>query len=148
MPTIKTSKTIDAPPSVAWEILTDFGSYPDWNPFIVEASGELRRGEKLKLKMRPPGGRAMTFGPTVLEADPQRELRWLGRLLMPGIFDGEHWFRLRPEGAGTRLEQGENFTGFLPRFMGRTLSRTEEGFNQLNAALKERAEATDRTTAG
>ncbi len=31
-----------------------------------------------------------TFRPTVLVAEPNRELRWLGRLFMPGPFDGEH----------------------------------------------------------
>ncbi|HRV60085.1 MAG TPA: SRPBCC domain-containing protein, partial [Solirubrobacterales bacterium] len=91
----------------------------------------------------PPGGREMTFRPTVLKVETGRELRWRGRLLVPGIFDGEHCFRLTPAGPGTRLEQGESFTGLLPRFMSVTLGQTERGFNELNQALKERAEARD-----
>ncbi|MBN8868039.1 MAG: SRPBCC domain-containing protein [Solirubrobacterales bacterium] len=141
MPTIETSEHIDAPPEKVWRILTDLGSYPEWNPFIREGSGELRQGQELELKMRPPGGREMTFKPTVLECQGPRELRWLGRLLLPGLFDGEHWFRLTPENGGTRLDQGERFTGILPRFMGKTLAATEQGFTELNLALKQRAEA-------
>ena len=143
MPTIETDIFIAATPERVWGILTDLDSYPEWNPFIIEASGELREGSRPRLIMRPPGGRAMTFKPVVLRAAPGRELRWRGRLLMPGIFDGEHWFRIEPDGEnGTRLEQGETFSGFLPRFMKGMLKRTETGFESLNVALRDRAETT------
>jgi hypothetical protein len=36
----------------------------------------------------------MTFRPTVLNAETNRELRWLGHLLAPGLFDGEHSFTI------------------------------------------------------
>ena len=36
----------------------------------------------------------MTFKPTVLAVHPERELRWLGRFILPGLFDGEHSFRI------------------------------------------------------
>jgi len=36
----------------------------------------------------------MTFRPTILKAEPNRELRWLGHLLVPGLFDGEHIFTI------------------------------------------------------
>jgi hypothetical protein len=35
----------------------------------------------------------------VLEVVPGRTLRWLGHLLVPGIFDGEHYFEIEPLGA-------------------------------------------------
>lgn len=148
MPSIHTTELIDAPPDRVWQILADLSSYPDWNPFIIEASGELREGEKLVLRMQPPGGKAMNFRPTVLKADRGQELRWLGRLGFRGIFDGEHYFRLTPEGGGTRLDQGEEFTGLLPRFMGKVLSQTERGFEALNAALRKRAERDIEAPAG
>ena len=59
--------------------------------------------------MQPPGGRGATLRPTVLEADPGRQLRWLGQLLLPGLFDGDHSFTvvfalmLRSEEAARRL---------------------------------------------
>ena len=141
MPTIETTEYIEASPERVWQILTDLDSYPEWNPFIVEGSGEFAEGEQVRLRMRPPEGREMGFKPVVLRVEQARELRWKGRLLVPGIFDGEHYFRLEPEGGGTRLHQGEDFTGLLPRFMGKMLRQTERGFLALNAALKERAES-------
>ena len=79
---------IDAPPEHVWAVLTDFDAYPEWNPFIRRISGELREGARLEVRIEPPGARATTFKPTVRAVERNRELRWLGRLLAPGIFDG------------------------------------------------------------
>ncbi|MEU9884845.1 SRPBCC family protein [Sphaerisporangium sp. NPDC051011] len=38
--TIDTSITIRATPAQVWAILTDFGAYESWNPFILRARGE------------------------------------------------------------------------------------------------------------
>lgn len=140
MPTIQTSTKIDATPERVWQTLTDLASYPEWNPFIIEGSGELRQGGKLNLRMKPPGGRAMSFKPELLVVEPERELRWVGHLIFPGLFDGEHWFSLKPDGTGTELTQGEYFSGLLPPLMGGMLKKTEQGFNDMNTALKLRAE--------
>jgi hypothetical protein len=95
------------------------------------------------VRIEPPGGRGMTFRPTVLTVEPNRELRWLGRLLLPGLFDGEHSFRLEPLATGrVRLVQAERFTGLLVPILGGMLGNTERGFQAMNQALKERAEAT------
>ncbi len=85
-----------------------------WNPFITSISGELKPGAKLSLQVTPPGKPAMRFRPTVLAVRPQRELRWRGKLLVAGIFDGEHYFMLEPVGERrTRPVHGENFSGVL-----------------------------------
>ncbi|MBI5105270.1 MAG: SRPBCC domain-containing protein [Solirubrobacterales bacterium] len=133
---LTTSIEIDAAPEAVWGVLADLGRYPDWNPHVVEASGTLAAGERLRLRM---GG--MRFRPRVLRADG-RELRWLGHLGVPGLFDGEHRFTLTPlPGGGTRLEQAERFTGALVPLTGRLLERTRGDFEAVNAALKARAEA-------
>jgi hypothetical protein len=125
-----------------WQVLTDFAAYPDWNPFITQSSGRARVGERLTNRMQPVGGRAVTLRPTVLEADPGRRLRWLGRLLVPGIMDAEHTFTIDPLGDGqVRLVQHERFSGLLVPFLGRSLDRhTLPAFEQMNQALKRRAE--------
>jgi len=132
---------IAAPCRRVWSVLTDFAAYPAWNPFITRLEGEAREGARLTVRIHPPGGRAMTFRPTVLAAVPGRELRWLGHLLVPGLFDGEHAFRLEPRGAeGCRLVQEERFRGLLVPLLGRALAQTRKGFEAMNQALKERAE--------
>jgi hypothetical protein len=133
---------IHATPDRVWEVLTDFAAYPEWNPFITQASGSARVGERLTNRMQPVGARGVNFRPTVLQADPGHRLRWLGRLLVPGIFDGEHTFTIEPLGDGqVRLVQHENFSGVLVPLMARSLDRhTLPAFELMNQALKRRAE--------
>ncbi len=142
--TISTETTIDASPETVWRVLTNFARFAEWNPFMDRAHGLAVVGEHLTIHMQPKGGRGMTFKPRVLVAEPGRELRWLGKLGPGGLFDGEHVFRLTalPSG-GTGLLQEEHFRGILVGVMGGTLKRTEESFQELNAALKDRAESAD-----
>ena len=145
---IETSIEISVPPERVWAFLTDFGAMSSWNPFIKSISGDLVQGGRLSVHVVPPGKSGMWFKPTVLALRPERELRWLGHLLLPGIFDGEHYFLLEPIGdRGTRLTQGERFTGILVGLFGGTLNATKEGFGAMNTALKQRAEKKERSEA-
>ncbi len=140
---IETDIDINASAEKVWEVLTDLSSYPQWNPFILEISGKLSVGEKLRVVIRPEGGREMTFKPIVKAADATRELRWLGRLFFSGLFDGEHYFRIEPKGdAAVRFVHGENFDGILVRLFAKSLDKgTAAGFRAMNKAIKERAES-------
>lgn len=140
---LHTEITIDAPTDVVWDVLTDLDSYSEWNPFVVESSGRVVVGERLVNRLRPPGGRAMTFKPTVTEVEPDRTFEWLGRLGLPGLFDGRHRFELTPTATGgTTFSHSEEFDGLLVRAMRSSLdSNTRAGFEAMNGALKERAEA-------
>ena len=144
MRAISASIDIAAAPERVWAVLADLHAYPEWNPFIRSASGQLAVGARLTLWMVPTGGRAMTFRPTVLAARPGELLRWIGRLVVPGIFDGTHQFALEDLGGHTRLTQSETFRGLLVPFTGKTIARTEADFHALNRALKERAECGPR----
>jgi hypothetical protein len=134
---------VDASPERVWVVVTDFAAYPDWNPFIRRISGELREGGRLEVQIQPPGARASTFKPTVRAVETNRELRWLGRLLVPGIFDGEHSLRIEPLESGRSLfVQSERFSGVLVGLVKGILAKTDAGFGQMNAALKARVEQT------
>jgi hypothetical protein len=78
---------IAATPERVWGVLTDFAAYPQWNPFIVRAEGVPEQGHRLIVTMQPVGGRAMTLHPRLVEVDGPRQLRWLGRLRIPGLMD-------------------------------------------------------------
>jgi hypothetical protein len=140
---LRTDIVIDAEPEVVWSILTDFTAYPDWNPFIRRISGELKAGSRLEVELGPPGRRAMTIRPTVREVQPGRGLRWLGQLGRPGIFDGEHSFQIEPLGSQqVRFLHSERFSGVLASLVMSFIGKlTKQGFEAMNQALKERAEA-------
>jgi hypothetical protein len=84
----------------------------------------------------------MRFSPVVLAAHEERELRWLGRFLLPGVFDGEHRFAIEPLGPGkVRFQQSERFSGILVGLLRASLDRdTLRGFEEMNRALKRRVE--------
>lgn len=136
------AETIDiaATPEQVWAVLTDFARYPEWNPFITSLSGQLAIGAKIRARIAPPGGRAMTFSFPLSVLEPGRALGWRGRLLLPGIFDGTHRFDLEAIPDGTRFTQSEEFRGLLVPLTGRTLAKTADGFRALNQAIKQRSE--------
>jgi hypothetical protein len=138
---IDTRIEIATSPMRVWSVLTDFARFPEWNPFIVRIEGTLEPGARLRVQIKPPGKSAMTFTPTILVARPAKEFRWRGRLLLPGIFDGEHAFELESRGDGCSFRQSERFTGLLVPLLGGALAATQRGFEAMNAALKRRAEA-------
>lgn len=143
---LHTEITIDAPIEIVWDLLVDLERYDEWNPFVVESAGRVAVGERLVNRMKPPGGKTMTFKPIVTEVEPGRTFEWLGRLGLPGIFDARHRFDLRPTSSdSTTFVQTEQFDGLLVRAMRSGLdTRTKAGFEAMNQALKTRAEATAR----
>ena len=135
---IDTRIEIAASPARVWDVLTDFARFPEWNPFITRIEGVSEPGARLHVEIKPPGRSAVTFSPTVLAARPGKELRWRGRLLLPGIFDGEHAFELEERGGACSFRQSERFTGMLVPLLGGALAATARGFEAMNAALKKR----------
>lgn len=132
---------IDASPEKIWAILTDLEHYAEWNPFIKTACGKVAEGERLTVRISPPGEKEMTFKPTVLSVKTGVEFRWLGHFLLPGIFDGEHSFVIKSDNSGSLFIQKETFSGLLvPLVWSGMEEKTREGFGRMNRALKERAE--------
>jgi hypothetical protein len=141
MRTIETWVDISASAMRIWAVLIAFDEYPSWNPFITTIAGALREGATLRVQIKPPGQSGMTFKPTLIAVMPERQLTWLGHLLLPGLFDGRHELRIEERGATCRFHQSEQFSGVLvPVFGAKLLTATQLGFVAMNRALKERVE--------
>ena len=134
--------TINATPERVWAVLTDFGSYPSWNPFITSFKGIPVVGKQVEAFLQPPAAKGMTFKPQILQYERNKELRWIGKLGIGWIFDGEHAFVLKANNDGTTtLMQYEHFRGILVPFMKKMLdNNTLQGFRMMNEALKKRVE--------
>ena len=139
---IEAQVDIDADRQAVWGVLTDLRRYPEWNPFIPKASGDLVAGRKLSMRIHVPGGMRMHLWPKLLTVSQPAELRWLGHALIPGLFDGEHRFlldQLQPQ--KTRFLQIEVFRGVLVPLMGTYIAAGAlRGFEAMNKALKKRVE--------
>jgi hypothetical protein len=139
---LKTAIEINATPVKVWQVLLEFEKYPNWNPFIKSIRGNPIVGEKIEATLHPPGQRMMIFKPIILRVEDNRELRWLGHLLFPGIFDGEHVFIIESlENSKVIFRQEEKFSGILiPIFWKPLYQHTRIGFIEMNQALKKRVE--------
>src|SRR3989475_3821555 len=140
---LRTEVEIDAPAERVWAVLLDFERFPDWNPFIRRVRGDAQVGSRLDVLLGASGTRAMRFRPTVKAVVPNRELRWLGRLGLPRLFDGEHIFQIEPLGPmRSRFVQRERFRGLFVPLLARRLNRdARPGFEGMNPALRERGAA-------
>jgi len=141
-PSISTEIEIDAPASAVWAQLAASDAYADWNPFVKHLSGDLEVGNHLNVTIQSEGSSPMDFTPEVLVADENAELRWVGKLGIKGIFDGEHYFILDETDRGTTIfRHGESFTGILGYPLLMLIGQgTERGFIAMNKALKARVE--------
>lgn len=145
MKTLETEIIIEATAEKVWQVLTDFENHPKWNPFIRSISGGKKEGEKLNVSLKPPEGKGITFHPRVKKFNPGKEFSWKGKLGLPGIFDGEHYFVLDEISAKrTRFIHGEKFSGVLVPFMGNILEKTKDGFILMNKTLKKECERQEK----
>jgi len=141
---LRTEIEISTNADKVWKILSDFDKYHQWNPFINRIIGQAKEGSKIEIHIETPGGKNRKYQPIVTKIEEGRELRWLGKSSLPGFLKGEHIFtieQLQPERV--RLVHREIFYGLLTSLFGKSLDTdVRMGFEEMNKALKERAEST------
>lgn len=101
-----------------------------------------RVGGRITIHSQPPKGRPVVLRPVVVAWSPPTELRWRGTFISRFLFTGEHGFKLEAlPGTRVRFHQDETFTGLLvPLYARLRLPKTREGFDEVNEALRDRAE--------
>jgi hypothetical protein len=143
MAVYRTAFPIEASPDAVWDVLTDFGSYSEWNPSLPSISGELRTGGSVSLTLGMPGRPSPKVKATLGDVAPGQHLTWHGNAGADWLFAGDREFLIDRQPDGTVLfTHTEDIHGALfPLFravMGNAIQRSHDGFN---VALKERAEA-------
>jgi hypothetical protein len=131
---------VSAPPEVVWEVLTDFGRWPEWNPEVKSMSfeGPLAPGSMFRWKAGPG-----TIVSTLEELDPPRYVRWRGRTMSIAAI---HEWRLEPRDGGTHLETEESFSGLIARLLRRSLQKQLDG--ALEQGLEHLKREAERRSAG
>ncbi len=168
---VRAETLIAASPERVWALLTDLGSYPSWNRFMPRVRGDLVPGGEVQAEVRFSRGFLgipLRFRAQVLRCDSCREIRWVGKLLFrrlqheavhapeepaPNAQGGEE-ATVRaagdtvgeagdtPVGAGVLLVHREVLSGLLLPVLGWYLAPLmEEGFREMNEALRARAES-------
>ncbi|HZD81817.1 MAG TPA: SRPBCC domain-containing protein [Nitrososphaeraceae archaeon] len=142
MKEIRTEIEIKASPQRAWQVLTDFDNFPQWNPFIRRINGEAKVGIKLQIHLQTSRGKSRIYRPTVTKVEPNHELRWLGKSFIPGMFNGERIFTIQPlEVNYIRFVHKEIFSGLGASLAGNRLDEDlYQSFDKMNNAFKKKVE--------
>lgn len=143
---IYTEVDIHASEEQVWTIISDLEAYNEWNPFMKDAHGTLKVGEKLHMKLHNGSLTLDPFDPTLLQVKQSKEINWIGKVAnIPRIFDGNHHLVIeRLPNNQVKFIQYEDFKGILvsiTKMFDKTLFEdTRQGFIKMNDALKEKAE--------
>jgi hypothetical protein len=145
---VYTQIDIQAPNERVWHILTNFTDFHEWNPFMDQASGEIRQGVIVTIHLQPINTQGMTINPTITKVESNHELRWLGRFGgIPRLFDGEHILTIESIGNNhnlTHFIQREVYRGVLVPFYAFQLDTSyRPAFEAMNHALKMKSERTN-----
>ncbi len=129
------STTIAADPSIVWALLTNASDYPRWNSTVVSIEGEIRLGEKLKLKSTLDEKR--TFKLKVKEFQSERRLVW-------GDGKGERVYTLSEGDQGVVFTMTEKIGGLMFPMYAKYIPPFDESFEQFAADLKREAEKIEK----
>jgi hypothetical protein len=126
---------IAASREVVWDVISDIGAWPSWNPDVKTSrlEGPLAVGSVFRWKA---GGASLTS--TLRVVDAPRELSWSGRTM--GI-RAIHIFRLESSDGGTLARSEESWEGFVPTLLKGYSCRTlDRGIRSVLRLLKDEAE--------
>lgn len=133
---------IAAPAETVWQVLTDFGAYGLWNPFVSECRCDLRAGGAIEMQVH-------------LAKKPQFQREWIVEVLpgrgfsyrmKPVPLGGMRSFRshrIEPLDTGrSRYHSHFEIDGWLqPLVLGLFRGGLERGFEGMNQGVKRRAES-------
>jgi hypothetical protein len=143
MAEFRTTFPIAASAATVWGILVDFERWSEWNPSVPSISGDARLGSTLALTLAMPRRPSAKVKATITELVPERRFCWHGTVGGDRTFAGTREFEIDPQPDGTVLvTHVEDVTGLLyPVFRAVMGSAIQEHHDNLNVALKERAES-------
>jgi len=134
--TCRVEVNIRARASAVWRILTDAEGYPRWNSTVSVLEGQIREGERLRLRV--PGANR-TFTPVVSGIVPNERMTWTGGFAP--LFKGVRVFLLKAgPHESTDFSMEENFTGLMLPFVKDSMPDFVPVFESYANDLKKEAE--------
>lgn len=135
---------IDAPAELVWQVLTDFGAYPEWNPFVVRCDTTGAVGDPVLLHLPDPAtdGATFTTQEWITVSTPPHHLQYQTGDSIPGMLAiRDQW--VDDLGAGrSAYETTDVFSGDIAQVVfDLQVEWVTAGFTATAHALKARAES-------
>jgi len=136
---VKTHIIINTGAATIWNILLDVKSYPNWNPYIYEIRGTIKKGSFVNFRMKKGEGERK-FKAEILDLKINETWAWGGGLLF--FFKARHYFILHPiDNTHTEIIQGEYWHGLFGKSFGKKVYQEScINFGKMNEKLKQLAE--------
>ncbi len=126
------STDIHADAKVIWALLTNAQDYPRWNSTVTSIEGDIKPGNKIKLKSTLDTKR--TFKLKVKQFEPAKQLSW-------GDGKGTRVYTLTDKGNGViNFSMTEKIGGLMFPMYAKYIPSFDASFNTFAADLKKEAE--------
>lgn len=122
---------ISASPDKVWELLTDAKGMPKWNSTVLSIDGEIKVGEKIKLKSYLDPER--TFKIKIKEMQKPKKMVW-------GDAMGKRVFTLEKTDNGTLFTMDEKIGNPMFPLFANKIPPFDESFERYASDLKKEAE--------
>ncbi len=136
-------RLIDAPAHTVWRLLTDAGSYDDWNDAVLSIEGPIEVGRKIKVVSVLDPKRTFT-----LKVDQMTEpststpgiMTWSDGMPL-GLFTGVRTYTVRPVSDGScYFSMVEVFSGPMAGLITKAIPDMTDSFDQFADGLAVAAE--------
>lgn len=142
MQIIKTSILIQAPVERVWSILTEIDNYHNWNPFIIDASGQLAAGQKIQFHKAIHAGAIPQYSRVTVFNGKNHSLCWTTTWIHALLFRTMNCFTIEAVDEGSayliQVELRQGFVSILS--LPSMLHSLRTGMVSMNKALKRQAE--------
>jgi hypothetical protein len=135
---IAVTKSIAAPATTVWNLLTDLRAHSKWNSTLTSLEGKIALGERVSFTV--PVAPGQTFNPKVVAYDAPKSMVW--RLNRWPLLVGDRTYRLTPGPDGsTVFTIDEAFHGLLLPLIAKSFPDFAAMFERTATDLKAAAEA-------
>jgi len=125
------SVSIEAHPSIVWDLLTHASDFPRWNSTVVSLTGEIKEGGTIELKSTLDEKRI--FKLKIKEFVPEKRLVW-------GDGMGSRVYLIDKNSNGVLFSMSEKIGGPLFPLFANMIPSFDMSFEQFAADLKKEAE--------
>lgn len=122
---------INADQETVWRLLTDASNFPNWNSTVLGIEGDIKVGEKIKLKSYLDPSR--TFKIKVKAMAPSERMVW-------GDGMGERVYTIKKSANGVNFNMYEKIGNFMFPLFANKIPDFDESFEKYAADLKQEAE--------
>ncbi|MFP8954909.1 SRPBCC family protein [Natrialbaceae archaeon A-arb3/5] len=134
---------IDQPAESIWQVITDFNSYDEWNPYLSVQQGTPAEETAIVVDIRPSAGPSRTETGKLTTVVPSEHLQWETVAFYHRLYTSGHAIELEPlDEAKTQVTNRRWLGGVLTYFI--STDKIEADLSAMNTALANRLDQVNR----